>query len=70
MSKSVKVSKLPICDICNTNYHLIETAQYDGKTIFGPWANMCEECFTKYGIGLGTGLGQMLILDNGGENNV
>lgn len=28
-------SELPICDFCD------EPARYDGKTIHGPWANMC-----------------------------
>jgi len=66
MSKEVKVSSYPICDICKHERHVQILARYDGKTIFGPWANMCTECFTSYGIGLGTGLGQKLILENGG----
>lgn len=37
-----------------------ELALYDGKTIHGPWAYMCEEHFRLYGIGLGTGKGQRL----------
>ena len=30
----------------------------DGKTQYGPWANMCPRCHAKLGLGLGTGLGQ------------
>jgi hypothetical protein len=30
----------------------------DGKTAMGPWANMCLTCHKRYGVGLGTGLGQ------------
>lgn len=30
----------------------------DGRTKHGPWANMCERCFVKHGVGLGTGSGQ------------
>jgi hypothetical protein len=30
----------------------------DGKTRFGPWAIMCEECFPQFGRGLGDGRGQ------------
>lgn len=30
----------------------------DGKTIFGPWAIMCENCHTTHGAGLGLGRGQ------------
>jgi hypothetical protein len=45
------------CDFCG------ETAEYDARTIFGPWANMCQECFDGKGIGqLGTGFGQRLVL--------
>lgn len=31
------------CDFCG------DTARYDGKTIRGPWAYMCEDCFVLYG---------------------
>lgn len=31
---------------------------YDGATILGPWAVMCEDCFNKYGTGIGMGRGQ------------
>jgi hypothetical protein len=40
-------------------------ACYDGKTIYGSWAFMCQECFTKYGVGLGTGRGRRLVLKDG-----
>jgi len=66
MSTSVKVDKYPPCDLgklpkqtpCRDNGE----AHYDGKTIFGGWANMCEHHFDKYGVGLGTGRGQKLML--------
>jgi hypothetical protein len=56
MSVKVTVSELPQCDFC------AGTAKYDGKTIHGPWANMCQQHFSRYGIGLGTGKGQELVL--------
>lgn len=62
----VKVSRIPDCDI--HKYELGQTgvpASYDGKTKMGPWANMCEDCFETYGVGLGLGRGQKLILDGG-----
>lgn len=31
---------------------------FDAKTSMGPWANMCQACFYRYGIKLGTGFGQ------------
>jgi hypothetical protein len=31
----------------------------DGKTKMGPWATMCQPCHKSFGIGLGTGKGQM-----------
>lgn len=54
--REVKVSRLPDCDFCNS------PAQYDGKTVIGPWANMCEVHFKQYGKGLGLGKGQKLVL--------
>ena len=43
------------CDGCGD---ILETYFIDGKTIFGPWAIMCENCHTTHGVGLGIGLGQ------------
>ena len=51
----VKVKTLPQCDFC------MDEAQYDGKTILGPWANMCPTHFKQFGVGLGLGQGQELI---------
>ena len=67
MSTHVYVAELPPCDICKHEGMLTSasTARYDGKTIFGPWANMCPEHFRSHGIGLGTGRGQELrVADN------
>jgi len=52
----VKVPRLPKCDFCG------KQAQYDGKTHMGPWAYMCSMHFRMYGIGLGLGRGQKLVL--------
>lgn len=52
----VEVTELPKCNFCNAE------AEYDGKTRMGPWVNMCELHFKIYGIGLGLGKGQKLIL--------
>jgi len=54
----VKVSALPKCDFCNNR------AVYDAKTHRGPWANMCQIHFAALGVGLGSGKGQMLFLEN------
>ena len=66
MSEETKywVGKVPErCDICETELNpedppLLEPKFIDGKTVAGPWAIMCEECFNRYGIGIGTGKGQ------------
>jgi hypothetical protein len=52
------VAKLPKCQLCPGD----RDAEYDAKTIVGPWANMCAECFETYGIGLGLGRGQKLVV--------
>lgn len=60
---TARVAKLPKCDICIHVHGLGDlgnTAEYDGKTKQGPWANMCGYCFKTHGLGLGTGLGQHL----------
>lgn len=49
------------CDFCKTAGNEVE-AKFDGKTVFGPWAYMCDEHFELHGIGLGTGRGQRLIV--------
>jgi len=43
------------CDICKAAF---TDVVYDGKTLHGPWAFMCEDCFQDLGVGLGTGRGQ------------
>ena len=42
------------CDFCSKS-----VGEYiDGKTIYGPWADMCLACYKIKGVGLGLGLGQ------------
>jgi len=60
--ETAKVSKIPECNFC-VEFGNPKPAKYDGKTIFRVWAYMCEEHFKKYGIGLGLGKGQRLILE-------
>jgi hypothetical protein len=64
MATEVIVAKLPDCDFCKQGGHT-HPAAVDGATVLGPWANMCEEHFVQYGVGLGTGRGQRLILREG-----
>lgn len=60
---SVVVASIPPCAIHQAHgAHLDVPAVYDAKTIWGPWAAMCEQCYLDYGIGLGLGLGQRLVL--------
>jgi hypothetical protein len=56
----------PTCDFCkieiiNDVRKKSNDCLYDGKTVLGPWALMCEEHFQELGIGLGIGKGQKLI---------
>lgn len=51
--------KTATCDFCER-----EVARWiDGKTIQGPWANMCGQCHETMGVGLGIGRGQ--LIENG-----
>lgn len=59
--ESVHMKNIPECDICKyENGKSGVPAAYDGKTQYGPWANMCEDHFKSHGVGLGTGRGQRL----------
>lgn len=59
MHTVIHYGPLPDCDICSNN-----TARYDAKTIHGPWAYMCLDCYKQHRASekLGTGLGQELAL--------
>jgi hypothetical protein len=58
------VTTIPNCDLCKHFKGTTTPAAYDGATRAGAWAYMCEEDFQTYGVGLGTGRGQKLILAN------
>jgi hypothetical protein len=66
MGTSTTVQELPNCDFC------IKTtpALYDGATVGGSWANMCQVHFAMFGIGLGTGRGQKLVVAVKVDNQV
>lgn len=64
MSDSVKVTRLPKCDMCKDG----TLAEYDAKTNRGPWAYMCGPHYNMNAANntkLGTGVGQKLILEEG-----
>lgn len=63
MSKheEVVVHHQPDCDFCKKQGKQVG-ADYDGKTVFGPWAYMCQMHFGMYGVGLGLGRGQRLLV--------
>ncbi len=44
------------CSLCPNVVALV-----DGKTLEGPWAYMCVVCFSRFGVGLGSGLGQVML---------
>jgi len=61
----VMVESLPNCDIKEEHPTPVK-ARYDAKTIYGPWANLCQHHFEVVAIGnLGLGKGQRLVLKNG-----
>jgi hypothetical protein len=51
------------CELCGRP--IVDTF-VDGKTVYGPWSNMCLPCHNQYGIGLGTGHGQKYQKQNDG----
>ena len=68
MSGSTKVIKYinppKVCDNCKLPF---KKFMYDAKTVYGPWANLCNDCFNVIGVGLGTGLGQQYIKNEDGD---
>jgi len=62
------VTALPPCDFHTISGSICQgapdhVARFDGATNRGgPWATMCEDAFRLYGVGVGVGLGQVLIL--------
>jgi len=59
----VIISSFPHCDFC-LEEGKFTTAVFDCKTTIGTrfWAYLCQEHFERFGMGLGCGLGQKLIL--------
>lgn len=67
MSDVAYVASLPDCDFHTYGAPGVDAGQsvpaaYDAATTLGPWANLCEECFARFGQGLGTGRGQRLVV--------
>lgn len=50
------------CEICDNK---LGEFFVDGRTIFGPWAILCEKCYESFGCGLGVGNGQKYKTSNG-----
>ena len=60
----VEIDSPQYCDFCKDggDPKVKVEAQYDAKTVMGPWAYMCQAHYTQYGDGLGLGFGQRLVL--------
>lgn len=65
MGTEVRVRTLPTCQTHEQVFpgEVAPKAAVDGATIYGPWANMCDGCHGSIGVGLGTGRGQRLLLE-------
>jgi hypothetical protein len=61
----VRVTAYPACDLCS-HTGVVEgsdgTARYDARTTMGAWAFLCEQHYERWGVGLGIGYGQRLLL--------
>ena len=64
----VEVAELPECDYCKLSSTIKHLAHYDAKTKSGKWAYLCPIHFQLYGIGLGLGIGQELVLPGNPES--
>lgn len=64
MSTIAYISHPKYCDFCRIDDGEDTIAEYDAKTVFGSWANMCEHHFATRAASsqLGTGHGQKLIV--------
>lgn len=59
----VKIAEAKPCDFCKEN-GVARDAKYDAKVNIGTyWANMCQGHFDLYGVGLGLGIGQELVVE-------
>jgi hypothetical protein len=58
---TARIMHRPDCDVCSSIDGTVTPALYDGKTVHGPWAYMCEACFAVVGVGRGP-LGQLLLV--------
>ena len=55
--QEVTLSHRPKCDLgCGG------PAFFDAKTRQGPWGYLCQAAFAKFGVGLGVGKGQRIII--------
>jgi|HubBroStandDraft_1064217.scaffolds.fasta_scaffold255681_3 hypothetical protein len=55
MEVEMKTEEKIKCDFCK-----MRNAEYDAKSVSGPWGYMCNSCFYMIGTGLGLGKGQKL----------
>ena len=53
------------CEICGKE--ITGGRLYDAKTKYGCWATMCNDCYIRNGVGVGTGKGQRYELNADGE---
>lgn len=65
------VTTLPDCDVHRVNKGESGVpAKYDGALNFtSSWANMCADCFAEFGVGLGLGKGQELVVGEAPERD-
>ena len=55
---TAEVFRIPDCDLCPPG----TPAVYDAKTNTGPWAYLCQHHYERFGLQLGLGWGQRLVL--------
>jgi hypothetical protein len=56
---AVVIDARPMCDLCADGTRAI----YDAASRQGPWGYMCQRHYDQFGVGLGTGRGQRLVVE-------
>jgi len=55
---SVHPDEIETCDLCGAD---VDDVFVEGDTLMGEWANMCQDCYSSQGKGIGWGIGALYV---------